>query len=38
MNYGWTYLIVDYSDGSRRTPDLNDWDRIDYPAFENEWG
>ncbi len=38
MNYGWTYLIVDYSDGSRRTPDLNDWDRIDYTAFENEWG
>jgi hypothetical protein len=38
MNYGWTYLIVDYSDGSRRFPDLNDWDRIDYPYFENGWG
>jgi hypothetical protein len=38
MNYGWTYLIVDYSDGSRRLPDLNDWDRIDYSAFENDWG
>ncbi len=38
MNYGWTYLIVDYSDGSRRTPDLNDWKRMDYSAFENDWG
>ncbi len=38
MNYGWTYLIVDYSDGSRRAPDLNDWERIDYSAFENDWG
>ncbi|MCU0850292.1 MAG: hypothetical protein MUC80_03335 [Candidatus Thermoplasmatota archaeon] len=37
MNYGWTYLIVDYSDGSRRTPDLNDWERIDYSAFEDDW-
>lgn len=35
MNYGWTYLIVDYSDGSRRAPDLNDWDRMDYSYFEN---
>jgi hypothetical protein len=38
MNYGWTYLIVDYSDGSRRYPDRNDWNRIDYSYFENEWG
>jgi hypothetical protein len=38
MNYGWTYLIVDYSDGSRRAPDLNDWNRIDYSSFENDWG
>jgi hypothetical protein len=38
MNYGWTYLIVDYSDGSRRIPDLNDWNRIDYTAFESDWG
>jgi hypothetical protein len=38
MNYGWTYLIVDYSDGSRRIPDLNDWNRIDYAAFESDWG
>jgi hypothetical protein len=38
MNYGWTYLIVDYSDGSRRVPDLNDWERMDYSYFETEWG
>jgi hypothetical protein len=38
MNYGWTYLIVDYSDGSRRTPDLNDWERMDYSYFESDWG
>lgn len=38
MNYGWTYLIVDYSDGSRRSPDLNDWERIDYTYFEGGWG
>jgi hypothetical protein len=36
MNYGWTYLIVDYSDGSRRYPDRNDWNRIDYSYFENQ--
>jgi len=35
MNYGWVYLIVDYSDGSRRSPDLNDWARMDYSAFEH---
>ena len=38
MNYGWTYLIVDYSDGSRRTPDRNDWNIIDYSYFEDDWG
>lgn len=38
MNYGWTYLIVDYSDGSRRIPDLDDWERIDYSYFEGGWG
>lgn len=37
MNYGWTYLIVDYSDGTRRAPDLNDWERIDYSYFEGDW-
>jgi hypothetical protein len=38
MSYGWVYLIADYSDGSRRIPDLNDWNRIDYSYFENGWG
>lgn len=37
MNYGWTYLMVDYSDGSRRAPDLNDWERMDYSYFEGDW-
>ena len=37
MNYGWVYTLVDYSDGSRRSPDIDDWARIDYDAFEREW-
>jgi hypothetical protein len=37
MNYGWVYTIVDYSDGSRISPDIDDWERIDYDAFEQEW-
>jgi len=34
MNYGWVYRMVDYSDGSRRFPDLDDWNRIKYDYFE----
>ena len=37
MNYAWMYQIVDYSDGSRANPDIDDWSRINYHAFENEW-
>ena len=39
MNYAWTYRIVDYSDGSRPDPDLNDWDtnRLKLDSFEREW-
>ncbi len=37
MNYGWVYTLVDYSDGSRMNPDIDDWGRIDYGAFEHEW-
>ena len=37
MNYGWMYYLVDYSDGSRPIPDIDDWSRIDYDAFEREW-
>jgi len=38
MNYGWMYKLVDYSDGSNRSPDVDDWERINYYAFEHEWG
>ncbi len=37
MNYAWMFQIVDYSDGSRQEPDIDDWSRINYFAFENEW-
>jgi hypothetical protein len=37
MNYGWIYTIVDYSDGSRRFPDVNDWDNLRYGFFEIDW-
>lgn len=37
MNYGWVYTLVDYSDGSHRSPDIDDWERIDYESFEDEW-
>jgi hypothetical protein len=38
MNYGWMYQMVDYSDGSRASPDIDDWSRINYQYFETEWG
>lgn len=40
MNYAWVYRLVDYSDGSNPSPDLNDWDtnRLILDAFEREWG
>ncbi len=34
MNYGWMYKLVDYSDGSREEPDIDDWSRIDYHYFD----
>jgi len=37
MNYGYMYTTVDYSDGSRRYPDLNDWERMDMAFFEEDW-
>jgi len=37
MNYAWVFRIVDYSDGSRPPPDIDDWSRIDYSFFEREW-
>lgn len=39
MNYFWMYKFVDYSDGSRGDPDLNDWDpnRMRFSYFEGQW-
>jgi hypothetical protein len=39
MNYAWMYILVDYSDGSRRPPDINDWNpnRMRFNSFESEW-
>jgi hypothetical protein len=36
MNYAWMYHFVDYSNGTGRSPDLNDWARIDYDSFERD--
>ena len=40
MNYGYMYIMVDYSDGHRRSPDLDDWDpsRMIFDYFEHNWG
>jgi hypothetical protein len=40
MNYAYMYIMVDYSDGSRRSPDLDDWnpDRMRFNFFEQDWG
>ncbi|UCF12667.1 MAG: hypothetical protein JSW06_11670, partial [Thermoplasmatales archaeon] len=37
MNYGYMYYTVDYSDGSRTSPDLDDWSRMNLAHFEREW-
>jgi len=37
MNYCWMYKFVDYSDGTHGGVDIDDWERIDYSAFEREW-
>jgi hypothetical protein len=34
MNYGYTYLLVDYSDGSRGRNDHDDWGTLDLPGFQ----
>ena len=34
MNYGYMYMMLDYSDGSRGKNDFNDWNRIDLTYFE----
>ena len=37
MNYGYMYTTVDYSDGSRGSVDLDDWERMDLAAFQRHW-
>jgi hypothetical protein len=34
MNYGYMYLMVDYSDGSRGKNDFDDWNRLDFSFFK----
>ncbi len=34
MNYGYTYFLVDYSDGSRGRNDHDDWSNLDLIAFQ----
>ena len=34
MNYGYTYQMLDYSDGSRGKNDFDDWNRIDFRFFQ----
>jgi hypothetical protein len=34
MNYRYTYLILDYSDGSHGKRDFDDWENIDLKWFE----
>lgn len=34
MNYGYTYALVDYSDGSRGRNDHDDWGTLDLLAFQ----
>ncbi len=34
MNYGYMYMMVDYSDGSRGKNDFDDWNRLDFNFFQ----
>ena len=36
MNYGYTYVLVDYSDGSRGKNDMDDWGTIDLTLFQED--
>ncbi|MCX6667255.1 MAG: C2 domain-containing protein [Euryarchaeota archaeon] len=36
MNYWYTYIIVDYSDGSNGKNDFDDWARIDLTLFQGD--
>ena len=35
MNYGYTYVLVDYSDGSRGKNDHDDWHTLDLRSFQS---
>ena len=37
MNYGYTYILVDFSDGSHGRNDRDDWDTIDLTLFQQGW-
>ena len=37
MNYGYMYLMVDYSDGSRGLNDFYDWHDIDLTFFDTDF-
>ena len=37
MNYGYMYLMVDYSDGSRGLNDFNDWNDMDLTSFQEDF-
>jgi len=37
MNYGYTYFLVDYSDGSRGRNDHDDWSNLDLVAFQGKY-
>ncbi|HVQ01770.1 MAG TPA: hypothetical protein VMT57_09695, partial [Candidatus Thermoplasmatota archaeon] len=37
MNYGYMFLMVDYSDGSRGMNDFNDWTTMDLKAFKYDF-
>ncbi len=37
MNYGYMYLMVDYSDGSRGKNDFDDWNTMDLKGFEKDF-
>ncbi|MDH7507731.1 MAG: hypothetical protein QHH15_08125, partial [Candidatus Thermoplasmatota archaeon] len=37
MNYRYVYRLVDYSDGSRKINDFNDWEDMDLTAFQRPW-
>jgi len=37
MNYRYTYILVDYSDGSRGKNDFDDWHDLDLTFFDYEY-